>query len=30
MEREICPMWTFCGQGGSSDANVRTLWCKKL
>jgi len=21
---------TFCGQGGSSDADVRTFWCKKF
>jgi len=26
----VCPMRTFCRQGGSSDAYVRTFWCKKL
>jgi len=30
--RGICPVRTFFGQGreGSSDADVRTFWCKKL
>jgi len=30
--REVCPMWTFFGQGrgGSSDADVRTFWWKNL
>jgi len=27
-----CPVRTFCAHGvrGSSDADVRTFWCKKL
>jgi len=28
--QRICPVRTFFGQGGSSDADVRTLWFQKL
>jgi len=24
----VCSVRAFCGQGGSSDADVRTFWCK--
>jgi len=26
----VCLVRTFCGQGGSSDADVRTFWRKNL
>jgi len=25
-----CPVWKFCGEGVSLDADIRTFWCKYL